>query len=126
MEKEINSAKNALVELKNKCTLLEESKNELKSSRKSDYQLENLTEKGIKHFKEVYKVEVLDSVSFKRVTRRYMEKKLAKFKLAGHPAFQSHKVQLKDYNIAYNMNANMFQSHKVQLKEKKLILQKLL
>ena len=108
-KKEIDSAKNSLVDLKNKCTLLEEAKNEMKSGRKSDYQLENLTEKGIKHFKEVYKVEVLDSVSFKRVTRRYMEKKLAKFKLAGHsvdkveheflePLFKNYSNTLKKYN----------------------------
>ena len=47
MEKEIiNSAKNALVDLKNKCTLLEEEAKNVKDSRKSDYQLENLTEKS--------------------------------------------------------------------------------
>lgn len=81
MEKEIKSAKQELANLKKEFTLLQEAESQERSRRASDYRLENLTEKGIQFFKKQYKENVLDSSSFKRKTRKYMERKLSMYKL---------------------------------------------
>ena len=81
MEKEIKSAKQEIVNLKKEFSLLQEAELQEKGRRASDYRLENLTEKGISFFKKQYKEDLLDSSSFKRKTRKYMEKKLSLYKL---------------------------------------------
>ena len=85
MEKEIKIAKNELANLKREFTLLQEAELQERGKRASDYRLENLTEKGVKFFKAQYKEELLDSSSFKRKTRKYMEKKLSLYKLNNVP-----------------------------------------
>ena len=85
MEKEIKNAKTELANLKKEFTLLQEAESQERGKRASDYRLENLTERGIKFFKKQYKEDVLDSSSFKRKTRKYMEKKLAGYKLNNIP-----------------------------------------
>ena len=81
MEKEIKSAKQELANLKKEFTLLQEAETQERRKRASDYRLENLTPKGVTFFKNQYKEELLDSSSFKRKTRKYMEKKLSMYKL---------------------------------------------
>ena len=81
MEKEIKNAKNELANLKKEFTLLQEAESQERGRRASDYRLENLTERGVLFFKKQYKEDVLDSSSFKRKTRKYMEKKLSSYKL---------------------------------------------
>lgn len=81
MEKEIKNAKTELANLKKEFTLLQEAELQERGKRASDYRLENLTEKGIQFFKGQYKEDLLDSSSFKRKTRKYMEKKLSLYKL---------------------------------------------
>ena len=71
--------------LKKEFTLLQEAELQERGKRASDYRLENLTEKGIQFFKKQYKEDVLDSSSFKRKTRKYMEKKLSLYKLNNIP-----------------------------------------
>jgi len=84
MEKnEVKSAKQELANLKKEFTLLQEAETQERGRKKSDYQLENLTSKGIEFFKKKYNEEHLDSVSFKRKTRKYMDKLLSEYKLAG-------------------------------------------
>ena len=83
MEKEIKNAKNELANLKKEFTLLQEAESQERGRKKSDFQLENLTENGIKFFKNKYGEEHLDSVSFKRKTRKYMDKLLSTYKLNG-------------------------------------------
>lgn len=84
MEKnEVKNAKQELANLKAEFTLLQEAETQEKGRKKSDFQLENLTEKGISFFKKKYCSEHLDSVSFKRRTRKYMDKLLSEYKLAG-------------------------------------------
>ena len=83
MEKEIKSAKNELANLVTTLSLLQEAELQEKGRKKSDFQLENLTEKGILFFKKKYCLEHLDSVTFKRKTRKYMDKLLSEYKLAG-------------------------------------------
>ena len=85
MEKEIKSAKQELTNLKKEFTLLQEAECLERSRRASDFRLENLTEKGILFFKKKYGSEQLDSVSFKRKTRKYMDKLLSEYKLSGVP-----------------------------------------
>ena len=86
MEKnEVKSAKQELANLKKEFTLLQEAETQEKGRKKSDFQLENLTEKGIQFFKNKYGEEHLDSVSFKRKTRKYMDKLLSTYKLNGVP-----------------------------------------
>jgi len=86
MEKEeIKSAKNELANLKKEFTLLQEAEVLERGRRASDYRLENLTEKGIQFFKKQYKEDLLDSSSFKKKTRKYMEKKLSMYKLNNIP-----------------------------------------
>ena len=85
MEKEIKSAKQELANLKKEFTLLQEAELQERGRRASDYRLENLTEKGILFFKKQYKEDVLDSSSFKRKTRKYMERKLSMYKLNNIP-----------------------------------------
>lgn len=81
MEKEIKNAKNELANLKKEFTLLQEAELQERGKRASDYRLDNLTTKGIQFFKGQYKEDLLDSASFKRKTRKYMEKKLSIYKL---------------------------------------------
>ena len=83
MEKEIKNAKNELANLKKEFTLLQEAELQERGKRASDYRLENLTERGVLFFKKQYKEDVLDSSSFKRKTRKYMERKLSSYKLNG-------------------------------------------
>ena len=94
--------------LKNEFTLLQEAESQERGRRASDYRLENLTEKGIQFFKKQYKEDVLDSSSFKRKTRKYMEKKLAGYKLNNipeerviteflEPLFKSYKNTVEKY-----------------------------
>ena len=83
MEKEIKNAKNELANLKKEFTLLQEAESQERGRRASDYRLENLTERGVLFFKKQYKEDVLDSSSFKRKTRKYMERKLSSYKLNG-------------------------------------------
>ena len=108
MEKEIKSAKNELTNLKKEFTLLQEAELQEKGKRASDFRLENLTEKGIQFFKKQYKEDVLDSSSFKRRTRKYMEKKLSMYKLNNiseerviseflEPLFKSYKNTVEKY-----------------------------
>ena len=85
MEKEIKIAKNELANLKREFTLLQEAELQEKGRRASDYRLENLTPRGVIFFKAQYKEELLDSQSFKRKTRKYMEKKLSLYKLNNVP-----------------------------------------
>ena len=85
MEKEIKSAKQEIANLKKEFTLLQEAELQEKGRRASDYRLENLTEKGVIFFKKQYKEDLLDSSSFKRKTRKYMEKKLSLYKLNNVP-----------------------------------------
>ena len=82
-EKEIKNAKTELSTLLNSLNLLQEAEATERGRKKSDFQLENLTEKGIKFFKNKYGEEHLDSVSFKRKTRKYMDKLLSTYKLNG-------------------------------------------
>ena len=74
-----------LQNLKKEFTLLQEAELQERGKRASDYRLENLTEKGIQFFKRQYKEDALDSTSFKRKTRKYMEKKLSLYKLNNIP-----------------------------------------
>ena len=94
--------------LKTEFTLLQEAESQERGRRASDYRLENLTERGIKFFKKQYKEDVLDSSSFKRKTRKYMEKKLAGYKLNNipeerviseflEPLFKSYKNTVEKY-----------------------------
>ena len=94
--------------LKKEFTLLQEAESQERGKRASDYRLENLTEKGIQFFKKQYKEDVLDSTSFKRKTRKYMEKKLANYKLNNipeeriikeflEPLFKSYKNTIEKY-----------------------------
>ena len=89
-------------------TLLQEAELQERGKRASDYRLENLTEKGIQFFKKQYKEDVLDSSSFKRKTRKYMEKKLSVYKLNNipeerviteflEPLFKSYKNTVEKY-----------------------------
>ena len=71
--------------LKKEFTLLQEAETQERGKRASDFRLENLTEKGVKFFKSQYKEDLLDSSSFKRKTRKYMEKKLSLYKLNNIP-----------------------------------------
>ena len=97
-----------LVALKKEFTLLQEAESQERGRRASDFRLENLTEKGIQFFKKQYKEDVLDSTSFKRKTRKYMEKKLANYKLNNipeeriikeflEPLFKSYKNTIEKY-----------------------------
>ena len=106
--KEIKSAKNELANLKKEFTLLQEAESQERGRRASDYRLENLTEKGIQFFKKQYKEDLLDSSSFKRKTRKYMEKKLSVYKLNNiseerviseflEPLFKSYKNTIEKY-----------------------------
>ena len=108
MEKEIIGAKKELANLKKEFTLLQEAELQERGKRASDYRLENLTEKGIKFFKEQYKEDLLDSSSFKRKTRKYMEKKLSTYKLNNvseervikeflEPLFKNYKNTIEKY-----------------------------
>ena len=108
MEQEVKSAKNELANLKKEFTLLQEAELQEKGKRASDYRLENLTEKGIKFFKGQYKEDLLDSSSFKRKTRKYMEKKLSSYKLNNvseeriikeflEPLFKNYKNTIEKY-----------------------------
>ena len=108
MEKEIKNAKNELANLKKEFTLLQEAESQERGRRASDFRLENLTEKGIQFFKKQYKEEFLDSSSFKRKTRKYMEKKLSMYKLNNipeerviteflEPLFKSYKNTIEKY-----------------------------
>ena len=108
MEQEIKSAKTELANLKKEFTLLQEAELQEKGKRASDYRLENLTEKGIKFFKGQYKEDLLDSSSFKRKTRKYMEKKLSGYKLNNvseeriikeflEPLFKNYKNTIEKY-----------------------------
>ena len=108
MEKEIKSAKNELANLKKEFTLLQEAEAQERGKRASDFRLENLTEKGIQFFKKQYKEDALDSSSFKRKTRKYMEKKLSMYKLNNvseerliteflEPLFKSYKNTIEKY-----------------------------
>ena len=83
MEKEKKEISQELQALKKEFTLLQEAESQERGRKKSDFQLENLTEKGIKFFKNKYGEEHLDSVSFKRKTRKYMDKLLSTYKLNG-------------------------------------------
>lgn len=94
--------------LKKEFTLLQEAELQERGKRASDYRLENLTEKGIQFFKKQYKEDVLDSSSFKRKTRKYMEKKLSVYKLNNipeervigeflEPLFKSYKNTIEKY-----------------------------
>ena len=83
MEKEKKEISKELQALKKEFTLLQEAETQERGRKKSDLQLENLTEKGIKFFKNKYGEEHLDSVSFKRKTRKYMDKLLSTYKLNG-------------------------------------------
>ena len=85
MEKEKKEIAKELQALKKEFTLLQEAELQERGRRSSDYRLENLTEKGILFFKRQYKEDVLDSSSFKRKTRKYMEKKLSMYKLNNVP-----------------------------------------
>jgi len=108
MEQEIKSAKNELANLKKEFTLLQEAELQEKGKRASDYRLENLTPKGIQFFKGQYKEDLLDSSSFKRKTRKYMEKKLSSYKLNNvseeriikeflEPLFKNYKNTIEKY-----------------------------
>lgn len=111
MEKEIKEIKNAKIELSNlkrEFTLLQEAETQERGRRASDYRLENLTSKGVEFFKKQYKEEFLDSSSFKRKTRKYMEKKLSTYKLNNipeerviteflEPLFKSYKNTVEKY-----------------------------
>ena len=83
--KEIKEAKKELALLKEEFNLLQEAELQERGRRASDYRLENLTDKGIQFFKKQYKEDLLDSSSFKRKTRKYMEKKLSMYKLNNIP-----------------------------------------
>ena len=83
MEKEKKEISQELQALKKEFTLLQEAESQERGRKKSDFQLENLTEKGRKFFKNKYGEEHLDSVSFKRKTRKYMDKLLSTYKLNG-------------------------------------------
>lgn len=85
MEKEKKEISQELQALKTEFTLLQEAESQEKSKRASDYRLENLTPRGVQFFKKQYKEDVLDSTSFKRKTRKYMEKKLSSYKLNNIP-----------------------------------------
>lgn len=85
MEKEKKEISKELQALKNEFTLLQEAELHERSKRVSDYRLENLTPRGVLFFKKQYKEDVLDSSSFKRKTRKYMEKKLSNYKLNNIP-----------------------------------------
>ena len=106
--KEIKEAKKELANLKKEFTLLQEAETQERGRRASDYRLENLTEKGIQFFKRQYKEDMLDSSSFKRKTRKYMEKKLSTYKTNGipeerviseflEPLFKSYKNTIEKY-----------------------------
>lgn len=108
MEKEVKDAKQELANLKKEFTLLQEAELQEKGKRASDYRLENLTPKGIQFFKGQYKEDLLDSSSFKRKTRKYMEKKLSIYKTNGipeerviseflEPLFKSYKNTVEKY-----------------------------
>ena len=71
--------------LKKEFTLLQEAELQERGKRASDFRLENLTPRGVQFFKKQYKEDVLDSSSFKRKTRKYMEKKLSMYKLNNVP-----------------------------------------
>ena len=71
--------------LKKEFTLLQEAEAQERGRRASDFRLENLTPRGVIFFKAQYKEELLDSSSFKRKTRKYMEKKLSLYKLNNVP-----------------------------------------
>ena len=94
--------------LKKEFTLLQEAEAQERGRRASDYRLENLTERGVLFFKKQYKEEFLDSSSFKRKTRKYMEKKLSMYKLNNipeervimeflEPLFKSYKNTIEKY-----------------------------
>ena len=85
MEKEKKEMSKELQALKTEFTLLQEAESQERGRRASDYRLENLTEKGIQFFKKQYKEDLLDSSSFKKKTRKYMEKKLSVYKLNNIP-----------------------------------------
>ena len=108
MEKEKKEVSKELQALKNEFTLLQEAELQERGRRASDFRLENLTEKGIQFFKKQYKEDVLDSSSFKRKTRKYMEKKLSMYKLNNipeqrviteflEPLFKSYKNTIEKY-----------------------------
>lgn len=108
MEKELKSAKIELANLKKEFTLLQEAEAQERGKRASDYRLENLTSKGVEFFKKQYKEDTLDSSSFKRKTRKYMEKKLSTYKTNGipeerviseflEPLFKSYKNTIEKY-----------------------------
>ena len=108
MEKEKKEIAKELQVLKKEFTLLQEAEAQERGKRASDFRLENLTEKGIQFFKKQYKEDVLDSSSFKRKTRKYMEKKLSMYKLNNiseerliteflEPLFKSYKNTIEKY-----------------------------
>ena len=108
MEKEKKEISKELQALKKEFTLLQEAETQERGRRASDYRLENLTEKGIQFFKKQYKEELLDSSSFKRKTRKYMEKKLSLYKVNNipeerviteflEPLFKSYKNTIEKY-----------------------------
>ena len=94
--------------LKKEFTLLQEAETQERNRRASDYRLENLTSRGVEFFKKQYKEELLDSSSFKRKTRKYMEKKLSLYKVNNipeerviseflEPLFKSYKNTIEKY-----------------------------
>ena len=94
--------------LKKEFTLLQEAELQERGRRASDYRLENLTERGVLFFKKQYKEKFLNSSSFKRKTRKYMEKKLSMYKLNNipeervimeflEPLFKSYKNTIEKY-----------------------------
>lgn len=109
MEKEIKNAKTELANLKKEFTLLQEAELQERGRRASDYRLENLTPRGVQFFKNQYKENVLDSSSFKKKTRKYMEKKLSIYKMNNiteerviseflEPIFKSYKNTVEKYH----------------------------
>lgn len=112
MEKEIKEIKNAKSELANLVTslnLLQEAEATERGRKQSDFQLENLTEKGIQFFKKKYCTEHLDSVSFKRKTRKYMDKLLSEYKLSG---ISEEKVETEFLSPLFKKYQNTLQKYK--------------
>ena len=108
MEKEKKEISQELQALKKEFTLLQEAELQERGRRATDYSLENLTSKGVEFFKKQYKEDLLDSSSFKRKTRKYMEKKLSTYKTNGipeerviseflEPLFKSYKNTIEKY-----------------------------